>query len=81
MHVIAFIIRIYHDARSSELHGAGSFLRSYKFLSQSRNSLHFMEPEGSPMHSQMPPICPYPEPDQCHAIPLLEDGWNKHTSI
>jgi len=28
----------------------------------SRNSPHFMEPEGSSPYSQVPAICPYPEP-------------------
>jgi len=40
--------------------------------SQSRNSPHFMEPEGI----QVPATCPYPEPDPsspCHHIPLPED--------
>jgi hypothetical protein len=29
-----------------------------------KNSPHFMEPEGSSPHSQVPKICPYPEPVQ-----------------
>ena len=35
-----------------------------------------MEPEGSLPHSQVPAICPYPEPDQsspCFHIPLSKD--------
>jgi hypothetical protein len=39
-----------HDVCASVniiLHGAESFLRSYNVLSYSRNSPHFMEPEGS----------------------------------
>ena len=35
-----------------------------RFCSQSRNSPHFLEPEGSSPHSQVPSTCPYPEPDQ-----------------
>ena len=38
-----------------------------------------MEPEGSLPHSQVPFICPYPEPDQtsqCPHIPLPEDHLN-----
>ena len=35
------------------LHGADSFLRSWQVLSESRNSPHFMEPEGSLPHSQV----------------------------
>ena len=31
-------------------------------LLRSRNSPHFMEPEGSLPHSQVPATCPYPEP-------------------
>jgi len=41
--------------------------------SQSRNSSHFMQPEGSLPHSQVPATCPYPEPDlssPCPHIPL-----------
>jgi len=41
-----------------------------------KNSQHFMEPEGSLTHSQVPATCLYPEPDRstsCSPIPLLED--------
>jgi len=44
------------------LHAAQSFIRSYPVLSQTRNSPHFMEPEVSLRHSQVPAIFPYPEP-------------------
>ena len=43
---------------------------------QSRNSPHFMEAEGSLPHSQVPATCPYPEPARsspCPHIPLPED--------
>jgi hypothetical protein len=36
----------------------------------------FLEPEGSSLHSQVPVICPYPEPARsipCPHIPLPED--------
>ena len=46
------------------LHGAESFLRSQLVCSQSRNSPHFMEPEGSLPHSQASATCPYPWPTQ-----------------
>jgi len=39
-------------------------LRNYPVLSWSRNSPHFMEPEGSLPHSQVSTTCPYPKPDQ-----------------
>ena len=42
----------------------------------SRNSPHFMGPEGSLPHSQQPATCPYPEPARsspCPHIPLTED--------
>ena len=45
---------------------------------QSRNSLHFMEPEGSLWHSQVPATCPYPEPARSNTyphIPLPEDPF------
>jgi hypothetical protein len=45
----------------NNLHGAESLLRSEPVLSQTRNSQHFMEPEGSLPHSQSPANCPYPE--------------------
>jgi len=45
-------------------HGTKSFLRSKPVLYQSRNSPHFMEPENSLAHAQVPATCPYPEPDQ-----------------
>ena len=41
------------------LHGAELFCRSQPVLSQSRNSPHFTEPEGSFSHSQVPSTCPY----------------------
>jgi len=44
------------------LHGVESFLRSQKFFSHSRNSPHFIKPESSLPHSQMPASCPYREP-------------------
>jgi len=37
-----------------KLRGAASFLRSYQFLSKSKNSQHFTKPEGSLPHSQQP---------------------------
>jgi len=43
-------------------YGKDSFLRSYPFLSQSRNSPQFKKPEASLPHSQVPATCPYPEP-------------------
>jgi hypothetical protein len=46
-----------------------------KVLSYSRNSPHFMEPEGSSPHSQQLATYPYPEPDRSSNAPpnpLLE---------
>ena len=45
------------------------------FCSESRNSPHFMEPESSSPYSQVPAICPYPEPTppSLHPLPLPED--------
>ena len=50
------------------LHGAESFLRSQPVLSYSRNSSHFMEPEGSLPQSQVHATCPYPVTDPVHAL-------------
>jgi len=49
--------------------GIESFLRSWLFLSYSRDSLHFMEPEGSLPHTQEPAIFPFPETDQSRPFP------------
>ena len=60
------------------LHGAQSFLRNQPVLSQSKNSPHFSETEGSLPHSQVPATCPSPEPDQSSPylkIPLPEDFY------
>jgi len=48
--------------------GAEFFLRSQPVLSYSRNSPHFMEPEGSLPRLQVPATCLYPEQiDPVHA--------------
>ena len=41
-----------------------SFLRSYQVISQSINSPHFMESQGSSPYSQQTATCPCPEPDR-----------------
>ena len=59
------------------LHGAESVLRSEQVCNQSRNSPHFMEPEGSLPHSQFPATWPYLEPARSIPyphIPLPEDS-------
>jgi hypothetical protein len=38
---------------------------------QSRNSPHFMEPESSLPHSQVPSTCPYPEPARSSPYPHI----------
>jgi hypothetical protein len=45
-------------------HISEPFLRSYKLCSYSRNSQHFMEPEGSLSCSQKPSTGPYPDAEQ-----------------
>ena len=40
-----------------------------RLSSQSRNSPHFMKPEGSLPHSQVPANCPYPVPEQSNSLP------------
>jgi hypothetical protein len=44
-------------------------LETLPFLSQSRNSLHLIEPKGSLLHLQVPFTSPYPEPDQSTPCP------------
>ena len=41
----------------------------------SGNSLHFMEPEGSLPHSQVPATCSCLEPDQCSPYPHIPLPW------
>jgi len=53
------------------LHGADSFLRSYPVFSYSRNSPHFMEPEGSLPLSQVTSTCTYPEPGRSSPFPQI----------
>jgi hypothetical protein len=43
--------------------------------SYSRNSLDFMEPEGSLPHSQAPATCPCSEPPAILPIPFLTDPF------
>jgi hypothetical protein len=50
-------------------HGAESFLRSWEFLSYSRNSPHFMKTKGLSPHWQEPATCPYPEQDPPSSLP------------
>jgi hypothetical protein len=57
--------------RNNELHCAESFLRSWQFLSYSKNSPLFMEPESSLPFSQQLTTCPYLEPDQSNSNPYL----------
>ena len=45
-----------------------------KILSYSRNSPHFMEPEGSSPYSQELTTCPCPEPDWC-SLPFHVTFW------
>ena len=52
------------------------FLRSQQVCSYSRNSQHFMEPEGSLPHSQVPATCPYPEP--ARSIPKYHSRPQAH---
>jgi hypothetical protein len=50
-------------------HAAESFLRSQPVFRYSINSPHYMEPEGSLQHSQVPTTCPYPKPHQSSPCP------------
>jgi hypothetical protein len=53
-------------------YGAEPFFRSCQWCSYSRNSQHFMEPEGSLPYSQEPPTGSHLEPDQSSSYhPIL----------
>ena len=51
------------------LHGAQPFFRSEQVFSQSRNSPHFVEPEGSLPQSQVPATCPCIKPARSSPYP------------
>ena len=53
------------------LHAAQSFLRSSLVFNWSRKSPHFMEPEGSLSHSQVPATCHYPLPARSSPYPHI----------
>ena len=62
------------------LQGTESILRSYPVLSWSRNSLNFMEPEGSILCLQVLTTCPCPEPYQSSPHPS-NNFLNIHLNI
>ena len=51
-----------------QFHGAESFVRSRQFVTNSRNFLHFMEPQGSLPCSKQPASWPNPRPDQSNPL-------------
>ena len=57
------------------LHGAESFLWCQLVLSYSRNSLHFVEPEGSFLHSQVPTNLSLFWTTSFHSMPLHFTSW------
>jgi hypothetical protein len=71
----ADILNIIYDGEysiHSLTHRVKSSLKSCQLCSYSRNSQHFMEPEGSLLCSQEPSTGPYPEPDQSNPYhPIL----------
>ena len=50
-------------------------LEKLKVLSQSKNSTHFMEPEGSLPHSHVSATCPYPGPARSSLMPPHHTSW------
>jgi len=46
-----------------------------RFEAISRNTPHFIEPESSLPHSQVPAICPYPEPARYCPYPHIPYPW------
>ena len=73
VHLVGFIIKKYS---LKFVNGAESSSRSQQVFSKSWNSPHFMEPESSSPHSQVPATCSYPKPARSSPyphIPLPED--------
>jgi hypothetical protein len=63
-------------------HGAEHFLKSCQFCSYSRTYQHFMEPEGSILCSQDPPLVPIlSQINPIHTIPFylskIDQGWSR----
>ena len=58
--------------RTRALNAAQIFFRGYPVCSQSRNSPHFMEPEGSLPHSQVPATCLYLKPVPSSPYPHIQ---------
>jgi len=49
--------------------------------SESRNSLHFMEPESTLPHSQVPATSPYPGPDRSSPCPHIPFASARYLSL
>jgi hypothetical protein len=72
---------IYLTVLTYLFHGAQFFSRTQPVLSQSRNSPHIMEPEGSLPLLQEPPNLPYLEPVQAIPCPLKSHFYKFHSNI
>ena len=65
-HLLSAIYLLTHSTEQTE-----SFLGSQPVFSQSRNSQHFMEPEGTLPRLQQPDTCAFSELDQASPRPHL----------
>jgi hypothetical protein len=63
------------------LHGAEAFLRNQQFFSYSKLFRHFMVPNGSLPHSQVPATCPYPEPKYQSRSEAYSLAVSQHMSL
>ena len=75
LYIVALMHEHYRLFTYSLTPGGRVLLEKLTGSAASRNSPHFMEPEGSSLYSQVPAICPYPEPTPSspHPLPLPED--------
>ena len=67
--ICLFMFHLTMLSSDKQFQAVQSFLRTWKFLRQSRKSPHFMEPECTLLCSHEPTTCSYPKPDQSSTRP------------